>query len=210
MTYFVNDIFKTVQGEGHWTGRSAVFVRFSRCNLWTGREEDRARAVCKFCDTDFTDSTPYESVFTLVDAIENTWGSNGPNMKVDPEAMVVLTGGEPLLQARGELIAELRRRGFYIAAETNGTQPRPDGIDWLCVSPKVNAELVIHSGDELKLVYPQGPDPSVYLALRFQHFWISPMDGPNLAENTASAIEYVSAHPRWRLNVQTHKFIGVP
>lgn len=202
LTYHVVDVFRTVQGEGYWSGRSAVFCRFSRCNLWSGRESDRHRAVCQFCDTEFTDSTRYDRD-ELVDAIADQWG---PNLR---NAMVVLTGGEPFLQVDTGLLNALKNRGFFIAAETNGTIARPDGVDWLCVSPKVNAELVIHSGDELKLVYPQGPSPSVYVGLRFDHFWLSPMDGPNLADNIRAAIEYVHAHPQWRLNVQTHKLIGV-
>jgi 7-carboxy-7-deazaguanine synthase len=217
MPYHVNEIFKTIQGEGYWTGRAAVFCRFSRCNLWTGRETDRARAVCQFCDTDFTASIKYDSATTLVKAIEAAWGNPNPGKRVDYDeatghkrpVMVVLTGGEPLLQVDNSLTAELHRLGFYVAVETNGTQARPNGIDWLCVSPKVNAELALHSGDELKLVYPQGPDPSIYLALTFQHYWLSPMDGDKIDANTAVAVEYVLTHPQWRLNIQTHKVIGV-
>lgn len=202
MAYLVNEIFATLQGEGYWTGRTAVFCRFSRCNLWTGREQDRASAVCRFCDTDFTASKRYAQASELADEISQAWpGGEG--------RMVVLTGGEPLLQADDALIWHLKHRGFYVAVETNGTIAPPERIDWLCVSPKVNAELKIHAGDELKLVYPQGPDPSVYLGLDFDHYWLSPMDGPNLAENTAAAVAYVLKHPRWRLNVQTHKLIGV-
>lgn len=204
MTYHVNSIFKTIQGEGYWTGRTAVFCRFSRCNLWTGREADRGRAVCQFCDTDFTASTTYETDRELKDAIVAVWPEGEPN------PMVVFTGGEPLLQLDHVLAQGLNQLGWYIAVETNGTVKPPTRlIDWLCVSPKVNATLVIHSGQELKLVYPQGPDPSPYLGLDFKHFWLSPMDGPNLAENTRQAVDYVLAHPQWRLNVQTHKMIGV-
>jgi 7-carboxy-7-deazaguanine synthase len=217
MPYHVNEIFKTIQGEGYWTGRAAVFCRFSRCNLWTGREADRARSVCQFCDTDFTASTKYDSATTLVEAIEVVWGKNGAGRRVDYDeatggnrpAMVVLTGGEPLLQVDDSLTEELHRLGFYVAVETNGTIRRPDDIDWLCVSPKVNAQLVINRGDELKLVYPQGPDPSVYLALAFSHFWLSPMDGPDYTANLEAALGYVQDHPQWRLNIQTHKVIGV-
>lgn len=217
MTYHINTIYKTLQGEGYWTGRAAVFCRFSRCNLWTGREKDRHRAVCKFCDTDFTSSNPYESVFDLGAKIAEVWGIDydgntwdvATHRLVSREAMVVLTGGEPLLQADEKFIVELHRLGFYVAVETNGTIKRPAGINWLTVSPKVNAELIIHQGDELKLVYPQGPDPSVYLGMNFSHYWLSPMDGPNLKDNTVAAIDYVKDHPKWRLSVQTHKYVGI-
>lgn len=205
MTYLVNEIFYSLQGEGYWSGRPAVFCRFSRCNLWTGREEDRASAVCKFCDTDFTASAKYE-LAELFDAIKGAWPSGQPN------PMVVFTGGEPMLQLPINLLSTLGIEGFYRAVETNGTVNKPgvlSFLDWVCVSPKVNAPLEIHRGDELKLVYPQGPDPSMYLGLKFDHFWLSPMDGPNLAEDTATAVEYVKQNPRWRLNTQTHKQVGI-
>lgn len=204
MTYHVNEVFYTIQGEGFWTGRAAVFCRFSRCNLWTGREEDRARAICKFCDTDFLSASKFE-LDELVEAIKMAWPDKAPN------PMVVFTGGEPMLQLDRQLAYKLRQcHGFYVAVETNGTiKQRPDNIDWVCVSPKVNATLQIHEGDELKLVYPQGPDPSPYLGLKFDHFWLSPMDGPNLEENTHLAVEYVQQNPAWRLNIQTHKVVGV-
>jgi 7-carboxy-7-deazaguanine synthase (Cx14CxxC type) len=201
-TYHVTEIFKTLQGEGFWSGRTAVFCRFSRCNLWTGRERDRARAICQFCDTDFTHSDKYEGD-ELADAIEQCWGSS------TSDRMVVFTGGEPMLQVNRSLVDAMKFRGFYVAIETNGTIPVIPTIDWVCVSPKVNAPLVVHAGDELKLVYPQGPDPAVYLGLKFDHYWLSPMDSPALAENTAAAIEYVMANPSWRLNTQSHKMIGI-
>jgi len=209
MTYFVNDISYTLQGEGYWTGRPAVFVRFSRCNLWTGKEKDRGRSVCQFCDTDFTEAPlKFEDGVSLRAAIADTWPSGKPN------PMVVFTGGEPMLQLeRNALYTDCGPiEGFYTALETNGTINKPDVlslIDWVCVSPKVNAILAVHKGNELKLVYPQGPDPSAYLGSPFDHFWLSPMDGPSLAENTAAAVEYVKANPRWRLNTQTHKAVGI-
>lgn len=211
MSYLVNEVFYTLQGEGYWTGRPAVFVRFSRCNLWTGREEDRASAICKFCDTDFTAGTRYTRD-ELVDAILSAWpGGAAP--------MVVFTGGEPLLQLDEGLLSRLR--AYYKAVETNGTRPVPEGLDWVCVSPKANARLVVTGGDELKLVYPQegAPPPDFYrMHYSFSHYWISPMDGPNLKENTARAVKYVLGSPRghggtagpWRLNVQTHKIVGLP
>lgn len=204
MTYLVNSVFRTLQGEGYWSGRAAVFCRFSRCNLWTGREEDRATAICQFCDTDFLKGDKY-TLTELVARIRYLWGS-GPN------PMVVFTGGEPALQLNAALIDELHNWGFYTAIETNGTRRLPHGLDWVCVSPKAGA--LIHpqctEGNELKLVYPQdGQDPERWVGLEFDHFWLSPMDGPDLKANTAAAVEYVLAHPRWRLNIQTHKVIGV-
>lgn len=206
MTYLVNEIFYTLQGEGYWTGRPAVFVRFSRCNLWTGREEDRARAVCKFCDTDFThaDKIPLGGIIDLVGSAW-PWSGYRPG-----NPMVVLTGGEPGLQIDQKLIDALHELGFYIAIETNGTQFLPQDIDWVCVSPKAGATLWEKEGDELKVVWPQSlPLEDIYSDTDFLHYWLSPMDGPNLAENTAAAIDYVKAHPHWRLNIQTHKAIGI-
>lgn len=199
MSYLINEVFYTIQGEGYWTGRPAVFCRFSRCNLWTGREEDRATAICQFCDTDFLHGERY-SLGELVSEISS--------LSEDCD-FVVFTGGEPALQLDATLIDELHTLGFYIAIETNGTKPLPAGIDWVCVSPKVNAVRIIDSGDELKFVYPQGVDPAMYLELDFDHFWLSPMDGPNLTANTAKALTYCLKNPPWRLNVQTHKMIGV-
>lgn len=200
-TYHVNSIFLTLQGEGFWTGRAAVFCRFSRCNLWTGHEKHRARAVCRFCDTDFVASHPREA-YELANHIASLWLG-------DTDPMVVFTGGEPLLQLDDTLCSLMHDRGFYIAAETNGTQPRPRGIDWLCMSPKAGTDLAIVAGDELKVVWPQPVNLDACLNMGFDHFWLSPMDGPNLAENTAEVVDYVQRHPQWRLNVQTHKKIGI-
>ena len=199
MTYQINDLFHTLQGEGYWTGRAAIFVRFSMCNLWTGKEADRASAICTFCDTDFTDHTEY-TLKELVAAI-NAVGDCG---------FVVLTGGEPMLQVDTDLVDELHNWGYYIAIETNGTLPVADGIDWVCVSPKT-PRIRVEFGDELKLVYPQQRiTPDMFDTNHFSHSWLSPMDGPNLAENTALAVEYVKANQQWRLNTQTHKQIGIP
>lgn len=210
MTYSVKELFLTLQGEGAHTGRRAVFVRFSGCNLWTGREEDRAKAVCRFCDTDFvgTDGPgggKFTSAHALADAVEAAWGPERDRR------YVVCTGGEPLLQLDAPLIEALHARGFTIAIETNGTQAVPEGIDWVCVSPKIGSELVVHRGNELKLVYPQeGGDPAQFESLDFEHFFLQPMDGPDRAANTQAATEYCLSHPRWRLSLQTHKLIGIP
>lgn len=209
MAYSVKEIFYTLQGEGRNAGRAAVFCRFAGCNLWTGREQDRAGAICTFCDTDFvgtdgTDGGKFTDADALADRISATWqGGKGPEM-------VVLTGGEPLLQVDTALIDALHRRGFEIAVETNGTIAPPDGIDWLCVSPKATAPLAAIRGDELKLVYPQ-PEamPERFEALAFDHFLLQPMDGPALDENMAAAIAYCMTHPKWRLSVQTHKVAGI-
>lgn len=202
MTYLINEIFYTIQGEGVHTGQAAVFVRFSRCNLWTGREEERHKAICKFCDTDFLKVTYRFSPEDLVDAIQT---EAGPGCD-----FIVFTGGEPSLQLDAALVHTLRNKGFYIAVETNGTHPLPVGINWICVSPKAGTTLHVTAGNELKLVYPQdGIDPAEFEGLAFSEFWLSPMHGPNLAENTAASVEYVLAHPQWRLNIQTHKVIGV-
>ena len=210
MAYMVKEIFKTLQGEGAQAGRAAVFCRFSGCNLWSGREQDRAGAVCRFCDTDFvgTDGTgggPFETAEALAVAIAQTWAIAGSRR------FVVFTGGEPLLQLDAALVDALHKLGFEIAVETNGTQQPVDGIDWLCVSPKSGAPLRIRRGHELKLVYPQaGLDPAELLCLKFDHFWLQPMDGPDRVANTASAIAYCLSHPRWRLSVQMHKLVGIP
>lgn len=200
--YLVNEVFYTLQGEGYWTGRPAVFVRFSRCNLWSGREQDRATAVCRFCDTDFTHADSY-TLTELIAAID------GALAGVYGRRMVVFTGGEPSLQLDGALVHAVSASGYYVAVETNGTRPLP-AVDWVCVSPKAGATLAVRRGDELKLVYPQdGAAPEDFAWLPFSTFWLSPMDGPDLADNTQRAVEYVLKHPRWRLNVQTHKMIGV-
>ncbi len=203
MSYLINDIFYTLQGEGFWTGRAAVFVRFARCNLWTGREEDRVSAVCNFCDTDFRYSERWE-LTDLVDEIFEQW----PTGATKP--MVVFTGGEPLLQLDNQLVAAIRDLGFYVAVETNGTMSVPDGVDWVCVSPKILTRLVVPWAHELKLVYPQPSVPPEELVhYPADYLWLSPMDGPNLKENTAAVVEYVKKDPRWRMQIQTHKIIGV-
>ncbi len=211
MTYSVKEIFLTVQGEGGQAGRPAVFLRFSGCNLWNGLERDRATSVCTFCDTDFVGTNgegggKFSTPEALADAVAGLWrGGEG-----DPR-LVVCTGGEPLLQLDEALIAALHARGFEIALETNGTLPAPSGVDWICVSPKADAEVVQTSGQELKLVYPQpGVDPARFEGLGFERFWLQPMDGPDREANTQAALAYCLTHPRWRLSVQTHKYIGVP
>ncbi len=211
MAYTVKEIFYTLQGEGVHTGRPAVFCRFASCNLWTGREKDRHRAICKFCDTDFvgTDGVGggrFESAVELAKAIASTWPHPGRDHR-----MVVCTGGEPLLQMDRQLVDALHEEGFYVAIETNGTRLPPPGVDWICVSPKVGAPLVLTSGDELKLVYPQADgDPERYEHLDFRYFSLSPMDGPAVRQNTAAAVDYCLKHPKWRLNLQTHKYLGIP
>jgi 7-carboxy-7-deazaguanine synthase (Cx14CxxC type) len=210
MTYSVKEIFLTLQGEGGQAGRAAVFCRFAGCNLWTGREQDRAGAVCSFCDTDFvgTDGPgggKFASAAGLAAAVAAAWA--GP-----PEhRLVVLTGGEPLLQLEPPLIEALHAAGFAIALETNGTIAAPAGVDWICVSPKADAPLAQTSGQELKLVYPQaGVDPARFEQLAFERFALQPMDGPDREAATRAAIAYCLAHPRWRLSLQTHKYLGIP
>lgn len=207
MSYAVKEIFLTLQGEGAQVGRRAVFLRLSGCNLWTGREADRATADCNFCDTDFVgmdgaNGGRYEAA-DLARRVEALWGEGG-------RRLVVITGGEPLLQLDAALIEALHARGFEIAVETNGTCPAPAGLDWICVSPKAGTSVVQRSGNELKLVWPQaGIDPEALLAWEFDHFLIQPMDGPDTAAATAAAIGYVMANPRWRLSLQTHKILGL-
>ncbi|KMN38266.1 MULTISPECIES: 7-carboxy-7-deazaguanine synthase [unclassified Chromobacterium] len=208
-TYTVKEIFYTLQGEGRQAGRAAVFCRFSGCNLWSGREQDRAKAVCQFCDTDFVgvgpDGGKFNSAAALAERIAAEWPAGAGGVPY-----VVCTGGEPLLQLDAELIAELHRRGFEVAVETNGTVAAPPGLDWICVSPKAGAELLLQSGDELKLVYPQATQlPETVEHLDFDTFYLQPMDGPELAANTRAAIAYCMAHPRWRLSVQTHKVTNI-
>lgn len=213
MSYAVKEIFYTLQGEGAQTGRPAVFCRFAGCNLWSGLERDRARAVCRFCDTDFvgTDGEGggrFASAEALAGALEARWPRTGAP-RTAPFA--VLTGGEPLLQVDDALVAALHGRGWELAIETNGTQPAPANIDWICVSPKAGAPLVLRAGSELKLVYPQrGVLPEDFEELDFMHFFLQPMAGPHLAEHTLQAIAYCKAHPRWRLSLQTHKMLGIP
>lgn len=209
MTYAVKHIFLTLQGEGGQAGRPAVFCRFAGCNLWSGREADRAAAVCNFCDTDFVGMDGpgggrFASADDLARAVEAAWEGGADNR------LVVLTGGEPLLQVDEALIAALHERGFSIALETNGTIAAPAGVDWICVSPKAAAPLAQLSGQELKLVYPQpGVDPARFEGLDFERFLLQPMDGPSREANTRAAIAYCLAHPHWRLSVQTHKYLGI-
>jgi 7-carboxy-7-deazaguanine synthase (Cx14CxxC type) len=211
MTYSVKEIYLTVQGEGGQAGRAAVFLRFAGCNLWSGREQDRATAVCTFCDTDFVGvdgpgGGKFETPDALAEAVEAQWhGAPGQ------PRLVVCTGGEPMLQLDAPLIDALHARGFEIAVESNGTLPAPPGLDWVCISPKADAPLAQVSGQELKLVFPQaGVDPERFEGLDFERFYLQPMDGPDQAANTQAAIAYCLKRPRWRLSVQTHKYIGVP
>ena len=211
MTYTVKEIFYTLQGEGANTGRAAVFCRFSGCNLWTGRESDRANAVCTFCDTDFVgvgpDGGKFADAEALADAVEAAWT---PRAESGGERFVVCTGGEPLLQLDEAAVEAFHRRGFCVAVETNGTQPAVAGLDWICVSPKAGTDIVITSGDELKLVYPQElAKPERFEKLEFTHLFLQPMDGPSLDAATRAAIQYCLDNPRWRLSVQTHKIAGI-
>lgn len=211
MNYSVKEIFFTLQGEGIQTGRPAVFCRFAGCNLWSGREEDRATAVCRFCDTDFWGMGPDGGRFKTGDELAHAIAARWPQDRDDVGARyVVCTGGEPLLQLDDELIDALHRIGFTVAVETNGTIPAPTGIDWMCVSPKAGAPLALTAGDELKLVYPQvGASPEQFAHLDFRHFLLQPMDGPARDDNTRAAVQYCLAHPRWRLSLQTHKVLGL-
>ena len=211
MSYAVKEIFYTLQGEGAQTGRAAVFCRFAGCNLWSGRESDRASAICTFCDTDFVDvdgpgGGRFKTAAELADAVAEKWTGVSDTCR-----FVVCTGGEPLLQLNPPLIDALHAKAFEIAVETNGTIAAPPGIDWICVSPKGSSTLVQRGGDELKLVYPQaGVDPLRFEELAFRHFFIQPMDGPHRARNTDLAVQFCLEHPRWRLSLQTHKFLGIP
>lgn len=211
MTYTVKEIFYTLQGEGANAGRPAVFCRFSGCNLWTGREADRASAVCTFCDTDFVGVGADGGKFATASALATAVGERWPwDASEGARPLVVCTGGEPLLQLDTPAVEALHAAGFEVAVETNGTQPAPAGLDWVCVSPKATAPLVLTHGDEIKLVYPQHDAlPERFAALDFRHFFLQPMDGPDLVENTRLAVEYCLAHPRWRLSVQTHKSLGI-
>lgn len=208
MTYSVKEIYYTLQGEGARTGRAAVFLRFAGCNLWSGLERDRAEAVCKFCDTDFVgtngvDGGKFASADDLVRCVAEKWPGGG-------EPYVVCTGGEPLLQLDDALVAALHAQGFEVGIETNGTLTPPDGIDWICVSPKADAELKLMRGDELKLIYPQaGAELERYAGLAFDHFFLQPMDNAERDANTRAATQYCLAHPQWRLSLQTHKLIGI-
>jgi 7-carboxy-7-deazaguanine synthase (Cx14CxxC type) len=215
MSYSVKEIIYTLQGEGAQSGRAAVFCRFAGCNLWSGHESDRSEAVCRFCDTDFVgtdgpNGAEFASAGELADAIARQWPSCRQSSPA-ARPLVVCTGGEPLLQIDAPLIYALHARGFEMAIETNGTLPLPDGIDWVCVSPKAGSTLRLTAGDELKLIYPQpGAEPEQFEQLDFRHFFLQPMDGPDLARNTHLAVEYCLAHPRWRISLQTHKILGIP
>lgn len=223
MSYTVKEIFHTLQGEGANTGRAAVFLRFAGCNLWSGREEDRAAATCRFCDTDFIDGARFADAAALAAAVAAVWpGERSETMRngaMPDRAMVVCTGGEPALQLDDALVAALHEAGFAVAIETNGTRPLPAGLDWVCVSPKAGTRLAVEAGDELKLVFPQdGAPPAAFEHLGFRHFFLQPMDRPGdgpgdgagRAEATRAAIAHCLAHPRWRLSLQTHKILGIP
>ena len=211
MTYSIKEIFYTLQGEGTHAGRPAVFCRFSGCNLWTGREEDRSKAICQFCDTDFvgTDGEgggKFKDAGMLANAIDALWPTTYTDSK-----FVVFTGGEPLLQLDSELIASMHAAGFEIAIETNGTIEVPAGVDWICVSPKMGSVLKVHKGNELKVVIPQpGQSLATYEALDFDHFYLQAMDGPLLADNLRCAIETCKRNPKWKLSLQTHKLLQIP
>jgi 7-carboxy-7-deazaguanine synthase len=211
VTYAVKEIFYTLQGEGANTGRAAVFCRFAGCNLWNGREHDRDMAICQFCDTDFvgTDGPGggrFATPEALAAAVSDAWPSAESATR-----FVVCTGGEPLLQLDEPLVNALHGAGFEVAVETNGTLPPPQGIDWLCVSPKAGATLVVRQGDEIKLVFPQvGAEPELFEGLSFRHFFLQPMDGPGQQENIDATLRYCLTHPRWRLSLQTHKLLGIP
>ena len=213
MSYLVKEIYYTLQGEGAQVGRPAVFCRFARCNLWSGREAQRSRAICQFCDTDFVGTAGpgggrFKFPSDLAAAVVAAWGGQA---HANAHPYVVCTGGEPLLQLDGPAIEALHGAGFSVAVETNGTQPAPGGLDWICVSPKAGAPLVLERGDELKLVYPQaGAPPEAFEDLGFDRFLLQPMYGPEREKNTAMAVEYCLAHPQWRLSLQTHKYLGIP
>jgi 7-carboxy-7-deazaguanine synthase len=213
VSYTVNEIFYTLQGEGAQTGRPAVFCRFAGCNLWSGREEDRATAICQFCDTEFvgTDGPGggrFPTAVELAEAVSKAWPLTTDKVA---RPFVVCTGGEPLLQLDQALVDAFHRVGFEVAIETNGTQPAPNGIDWICVSPKAGTNLVLRAGDELKLIFPQqGAEPAFFEELEFRHFFLQPMDGPDRERNTQSAVRCCLERPRWRLSLQTHKFLGIP
>jgi 7-carboxy-7-deazaguanine synthase len=215
MTYRVKEIYYTLQGEGTHTGRAAVFCRFTSCNLWTGREDDRHRAICQFCDTDFvgTDGPGggrFATAAELAAAVGATWDRHAAPRAGGARPFVVCTGGEPLLQLDEPAVNELHAAGFEVAVETNGTRPAPAGLDWVCVSPKAGAPLTLTRADELKLVYPQeGARPEMFENLGFPRLLLQPMDGPDRDKNTRLAVEYCLAHPRWRLSLQTHKYLGI-
>ena len=210
MKYSVKEIYYTIQGEGYHTGRPAVFIRFSGCNLWTGHEKDRSGAICNWCDTDFVGTNGINggkfSAEEITNIINSLWKGN-----VQTEPYVICTGGEPLLQMDESLIKAIHKAGFEIGLETNGTMIPPDGIDWICVSPKANADLVLKNGNELKVVYPQcGMNPRMHEKLKFDHFYIQPMDGIDQKNNIKRSEKFVLDHPKWKLSLQTHKILGIP
>ena len=210
MKYSVKEIYYTLQGEGYHTGRPAVFIRFSGCNLWTGHEKDRSGAICNWCDTDFVGTNGINggkfSAEEITNIINSLWKGN-----VQTEPYVICTGGEPLLQMDESLIKAIHKAGFEIGLETNGTMIPPDGIDWICVSPKANADLVLKNGNELKVVYPQcGMNPRIHEKLKFDHFYIQPMDGIDQKNNIRRSEKFVLNHPKWKLSLQTHKILGIP
>lgn len=211
MTYSVKEMFYTLQGEGNHAGRPAVFCRFSGCNLWTGREQDRATAICRFCDTDFVGTNgegggKFATAEQLAERINSLWPASYPQSKY-----VVFTGGEPLLQLDTVLIKAMHQQGFEIAIETNGTLPVPEGVDWICVSPKMGSELVVRRGNEIKVVIPQdGQDMALYASLDFEHYFVQAMDGPDQKDNIRLAIEFCKQHPQWKLSLQTHKLLQIP
>ena len=213
MGYAVKEIYYTLQGEGANTGRAAVFCRFAGCNLWSGREEDRSSAVCKFCDTDFfgvdgPGGGHFASAVDLAHAVKEKWPDHG---SAHAKPFLVCTGGEPLLQLDDDLVNALHDQGFEVAIETNGTKISPPAVDWVCVSPKAGSDLVLKTGNELKLVYPQlGAEPDLFEGLRFDHFFLQPMDGPRRIENTKLVQNYCLSHPQWKISLQTHKILGIP
>ncbi len=213
MSYAVKEIYYTLQGEGAQTGRPAVFLRFAGCNLWTGREEDRAGAICSFCDTDFVGTDgPGGGKFRTPDALAEAVAHHWPApTEAAMRPYVVCTGGEPLLQLDEPALDALHAAGFEVAVETNGTQPAPHGLDWICMSPKAGADTILTRGDELKLVYPQeGAMPEQFADLDFTHFFLQPMDGPHVERYTQQAMQYCLDHPPWRLSLQTHKLLDIP
>ncbi|PSO19517.1 MULTISPECIES: 7-carboxy-7-deazaguanine synthase [Bradyrhizobium] len=216
MAYSVKELFYTLQGEGAQSGRAAVFCRFAGCNLWSGRESDRASAICKFCDTDFvgTDGEgggKFETPAALARTIDLVWKGDRAWTNASDRKYVVMTGGEPLLQLDADLLREVKALGFEVAIESNGTLPALPGIDWICVSPKAGSRLVQQKGNELKLVFPQqNAKPSAFEHLHFEHFFLQPMDGPDRALNTKLAVEYCLENPSWRVSLQTHKLMGIP
>ena len=212
MSYAIKEIYYTLQGEGVHAGRPSVFCRFAGCNLWSGREADRDSAVCQFCDTDFVGTNgpggdTFADANAVARAVEAAWPTNGRDRD---RRFVVCTGGEPLLQLDGPLVEALHEQGFSVAIETNGTQPAPPGIDWICMSPKAGSHIVLRAGNELKLVFPQpGAEPERFTQLDFKHFMLQPMDGPTVRGNTDQAVRYCLDHPRWQLSVQQHKLLGL-